>query len=144
MVVSSAVCRRVRDEIARIAALVRVGGDTPLVDTSGWVAVRCIFRLSGSETSGDLSSYEERVTLWRADDHDAAILSAEIEAREYANTLDGEYLELAQAYAMADQPGDGTEIFSLIRDSTLNHTEYLTAFFDTGYERQANALTDGP
>ena len=30
----------------------------------------------------------------------------------------------------------GTEVFSLLRDNDLDSDEYVTAFFDTGRERQ--------
>jgi hypothetical protein len=113
------------------------------VSTSDWFAVRCIFRLSGSADDGD-AIYEERVTLWRAGDHDAAIRLAEAEAQGYATALDSDYIGLAQAYAMADEPAAGAEVFSLTRDSTLSDAEYLDMFFDTGKERQGNTSTDGP
>jgi hypothetical protein len=39
---------------------------------------------------------------------------------------------------MPDEPGQGAEIFSLLRDSELEPDEYLDAFFDTGTEREAS------
>jgi hypothetical protein len=85
-------------------------------------------------------AYEERVTLWRANDIDEAIAQAEAEALDYAAILEDapdEYLGLAQAYALSDAPNqDGAEVFSLIRDSTLDPETYLDTFFDTGREHQ--------
>lgn len=49
------------------------------------------------------------------------------------------YLGLVQAYNLADEPGHGAEVFSLILDSDLPATDYVTAFFDTGSERQGAA-----
>jgi hypothetical protein len=98
----------------------------------GWFSVRCIFK--------DLDSdiYEERITLWRAQDFDHAIALAEAEADEYAQAIGGlEYLNFAQAYHLADEPESGSEIFSLMRDSPINRQEYLDTFFDTGSERQS-------
>ena len=44
---------------------------------------------------------------------------------------------LAQAYGpLDDDPGDGIAVSSLMRQSELAATEYLTRFFDTGAERQ--------
>lgn len=101
-----------------------------------WFSVRCVFA-SGRPAAGDTGQYEERVTLWRAASLDDAIARAEEEAREYASTIEESpdtYLGLAQAYMLADEPGDGAEVFSLIRRSELPHDEYLDAFFDTGDE----------
>jgi hypothetical protein len=93
-----------------------------------WWSVRCVFR--------DGTSYEERVTLWSADDVERAIRRAEAEAVEYAGAVDVEYLGFAQAYRLPEDPAEGVEVFSLIRESTLEPAEYLDAFFDTGAEFQ--------
>lgn len=85
--------------------------------------------------------YEERITLWRASTGKEAIERAEREALEYAAGLEGSpytRLELAQAYRLYDDPGDGAEVFSLMRVSELRHREYLSSFFDTGTERQGD------
>lgn len=113
-------------------------------ESSGWVAVRCIFR---SELDGT-SQYEERITLWRTTSMDEAIARAEADAHEYVALLSTppadphEYVGLAQAYLLADTPGDGAEVFSLIRDSDLTPEDYLDAFFDTGAERQRSGIAD--
>jgi hypothetical protein len=94
-----------------------------------WYAVRCIIDHGGT--------YEERITLWRAADAESAVELAEDEVESYAASLGGsEYGGLAQVFALADVPGHGTEVFSLMRDSELGVNEYLDAFFDTGTERQ--------
>ncbi|WP_225991535.1 DUF4288 domain-containing protein [Actinomadura montaniterrae] len=95
-----------------------------------WFGVRCFFKVAAN-------SYEERITIWRADSHDDAIALAEADAHEYAETLDGvAYLDLAQSYLIGDAPEQGSEVFSLIRDSDLDEDEYLDTFFNTGTERQ--------
>jgi hypothetical protein len=109
-------------------------GDTS-VATQKWYSVRCVFELVGHAGPGE-TSYEERITMWRAADFGEAILLAEAEAAQYADEADLRYLGLAQAYRMYDVPGHGSEAYSLIRDSRLTAPEYLTAFFDTGAERQ--------
>lgn len=83
--------------------------------------------------------------LWQASSLDEAIARAEIEAAEYAGA-DDRYLGLAQAFALADEPGDGVEVYSLIRDSELEPTGYLDTLFDTGTEYQQMVLdvADGP
>ena len=96
-----------------------------------WHAVRCIIEHGGT--------YEERITLWHTADFEEAIELAELEAKQYAADLGGsEYAGLAQVYALADAPGHGTEVFSLMRDSELGVNDYLDAFFDTGQERQGH------
>jgi hypothetical protein len=103
------------------------------VDTQeAWFSVRCLFRLNAEAPA----TYEERITLWRASSPEEAVTLAEAEASEYAADVTGEYLGLAQAYSLADEPGHGAELFSLLRDSQLQPAAYLNAFFDTGDEHQ--------
>ncbi|MFJ8476170.1 hypothetical protein [Kitasatospora sp. NPDC094011] len=99
-----------------------------------WYAVRCVFRWEASEGP----SYEERLTLWRAGSTDEAIGRAEEEAGRYARENGVAYLEFAQSYRLATdgRPGDGDEVFSLLRDSELGEEAYLDRHFDTGRERQ--------
>jgi hypothetical protein len=106
----------------------------PTTPTQRWFTVRCVVH------QPDLAVYEERLTLWQAQDFDEAIGLAEAEARDYAQGLNpASYAGLAQAYELDDQPSHGAEIFSLMRESPLPAAEYLTAFFDTGSERQRNS-----
>jgi hypothetical protein len=103
----------------------------PTPNDQSWFTVRCILHHS------DRGAYEERITLWRAATFDDAIAHAEREARDYASDLEtAEYTGLAQAYHLYDQPNDGAEVFSLVRDSQLPREDYLDTFFDTGSERQ--------
>jgi len=83
-------------------------------------------------------SYEERITIWHAKSLDDAIRQGEVEARRYAAESEGiKYLDFAQAFAISpNQLGEGTEVFSLLRDSDLESEAYLLTFFDTGSERQ--------
>jgi hypothetical protein len=104
-----------------------------LPEATGWFSVRCVFRFP----DGCGGTYEERITLWRATDFADAVTLAEAEAESYAATFVGaEYVGLAQAYALDDEPVHGAEIFSLMRDSDLAPDGYLNTFFDTGDERQ--------
>lgn len=119
------------------------GHDCPMVDKdSGWYSVRCVFRAQTGEpwgppdlASGD-SAYEERITLWRAHSADEAIERAEEEARRYASQVEVEYLGMAQSYRLADEPGEGADVFSLVRTSALPPDPYLDTYFDTGAEYQ--------
>jgi hypothetical protein len=125
----------------------------------GWYGVRHVIKWGGRVENGN--SYEERVTLWRADSFEDAIHRAETEAAEHVEILgDGEVLDVFQAYLVTDDPGSGQasiaedvtaagerravilegesglEVFSLIRDSELSPKEYVDRFFDTGSEHQ--------
>lgn len=106
--------------------------------TLEWYAVRCVFRSAWLEHADQLPPdehlYEERITLWQATSTEEALALAEAEAIDYADD-DDEYLELAQAYKLLDSPGQGAEVFSLMRSSSLEADEYLDAHFDTGTER---------
>jgi hypothetical protein len=94
--------------------------------------VRCVLHFAG----GPRSLYEERITLWRAADFEQAIDLAEADARDYAGAIVGDYIGLAQAYQLADEPGHGMEVYSLMRDSDLGPEAYVNRFFDAGDERQ--------
>ena len=84
--------------------------------------------------------YEERITLWVANDFDEAVALAEEEAREYASD-GGEYLGLCQAYGLVDSvEKSGVEVFSLLRQSDLDPEEYVDAFFATGEEHEQRAV----
>jgi hypothetical protein len=108
-------------------------------EATPWFSVRLILRLGGQA----LTTYQERITVWRACDFDAAIALATDEAADYGEPIGADHLGLAQAYQLFDQPGHGAEIFSLMRDSALTPEEYLAAFFATGTEREHAADTNG-
>src|ERR1700690_3693169 len=94
-----------------------------------WSAVRCVFEF-------DEGTFEERITLWRALGLDDAIAHAEREAAKYSELAEAKYLGLAQAFQISDELGEGAEVFSLLRDSSLAPKDYVDRFFDTGDERQ--------
>ena len=108
-----------------------------------WFAVRTVVCTPAERALGpqDLEpggrAYEERITLWHGVDADSAIMSAEDEARAYAEGVGAELLNFSQSYHLFDTPGEASEVFSLIRSSRLDHHAYLDAHFDTGSEYQA-------
>jgi hypothetical protein len=117
----------------------RKRGKKPKKSTADWYAVRCLFHWREHD------SYEERITIWRAKSLAEAIELAEQEAAEYAEEGACDYLNLAQAYHLADEAiQSGAEVFSLLRDSDLEPKNYLDTFFDTGAEHQADEAEDGP
>ena len=103
---------------------------------SSWYGVRCFFQREDG-------FYEERITVWRADSFDEAVVKGEEEARSYAETVELVYLKLAQAYLIGkDVLSEGSEVFSLIRKSALPANDYLNHFFDTGEELQGTIPAD--
>ena len=93
-------------------------------------AARCIFL-------HEVGTYEERITMWLAPDEETAIHLAESEADEHAAMLGFTNLGIVQLYSIADHVTDqGCEVFSLIRDSPLEPTQYVDSFFSTGTEYQ--------
>lgn len=96
-----------------------------------WYGVRTLFVWARD------GCYEERITLWRARDGAHAIELAELEAKEYGDGR-AEYIGLAQSYHVADESfaaTEGVEVFSLLRTSALSLDEYISTYFDTGFER---------
>lgn len=59
-----------------------------------WYAVRCLFGFPAAKKV----NYEERVTIWRAGSFEEAVAMAERDAQDYAETLDAQYLGLAQSF----------------------------------------------
>ncbi len=96
-----------------------------------WFAVRQIIRTG--------PHYEERITLWDVQSHDDAVERATAEVSEYASTPeDSEVLEFVQTFHLFEPPESGREVFSLIRRSTLEPSDYLDRFFSTGDELLAD------
>jgi hypothetical protein len=101
--------------------------------TVAWYTVRTVVK----SPPGVEPWYEERLTAWRATGIDQAIDLAWKETDEYAAAIDGENTGFAQAYGPLDEaPGEGVELFSLIRSSSLPSADYLVRFFSSGSEFQ--------
>lgn len=97
-------------------------------------SVRCIFRWEPRPDQKLTHLYEERITLWSAENIDRALELAEEEAESYASE-DMEFLGYSQAYALFEPiPVNGVEIFSLLRESDLEPESYIDAFFRAGAE----------
>ena len=82
--------------------------------------------------------YEERITAWNADSLEEAIDLAEEDAIEYAKG-EAKALDVFQGYWLFDEIGlipQGAEVFSLLRESDMDETEYVATFFETGFEHQ--------
>lgn len=108
-------------------------GDDALEPELSWYGVRCFIAFPAEDEKNFL--YEERVTIWRAASAEDAIEFAEAEVVQYADGAEGVFMALSQSYAMYDDPGQGAEVYSLMRESSLPPAAYLDQFFDTGDER---------
>lgn len=102
--------------------------------------VRTVIRWARRPDQARKFLYEERITAWNSESIEAAIDAAGTEAREYAGE-GSDALDLFQAYWLFDEIGllpQGTEVFSLLRESDMEPSDYLDAYFDTGEEHQGN------
>jgi hypothetical protein len=106
-------------------------------------SVRSVIRWAPRPEQEKKFIYEERITAWNAESLDAAIEFAETEAKAYAADKGFEALDLFQGYWLFDEVGlipQGSEVFSLLRESDLDGESYLDSFFDTGHEKQADYI----
>jgi hypothetical protein len=102
-----------------------------------WYGVRSVYLHAG------IGVFEERVTIWRASTAEQAIALAEAESSEYCAGLDDvSYVGFAESFTMYDAPGNGAEVFSLMRQSSLSAEAYVTTFYDTGDERRAGGPSE--
>ncbi|MGH9945143.1 MAG: DUF4288 domain-containing protein [Pyrinomonadaceae bacterium] len=114
------------------------------MNTEPWYAAKCIFFHQDLPDEQGRPMYEERVVLLKADNFEQAIQLAEEDANQYASDLDGceycGYLDVFHLYD--DEVGHGTEVYSLIRSSSLGINDYVNTFYDTGTERTGGAAED--
>jgi hypothetical protein len=100
-------------------------------------STRTIIRWDSEAPEKKKYIYEERITLWKAKDEDAALKKSEKEAIRYAKESGNKYLGYIQLYWLfTDIPVDGVEVFSLLRESDLSPKNYIDTHFDTGNEKQ--------
>lgn len=106
--------------------------------THQWYGARSVYEVvgRGSQENGT-RLFEERIVLVKASSIDEAIEVAEKEAIAYANEDSGfVYLGYINVYKLADTSiKNKTEVYSLMRESSLAPQEYIDRFFDTGIER---------
>jgi hypothetical protein len=76
--------------------------------------------------------YEERITLWQAVDADEAIAKGIHAADSYAAENGFQRVDYTTSYKMFDAPSEGSEVWSLMRDSWLPPEEYVQRFVIEG------------
>lgn len=99
-------------------------------------SVRQIFQWRPSRDQKMKHVYEERITMWRAKSLEHAINKAEAGAQEYAKLNRFKFCGQSQAFEPFEDLNvpQGTEVFSLLRDSDLPPRRYIRVFFATGAE----------
>ena len=107
------------------------GSENVEVAEPSWFAVRNIIK------NGE--HFEERITIWQCSSFDDAIERGMQATADYLQYLwkGAEALEWAEAFRLAEPPGHGEEVFSLIRASELSADDYVKRFFETGTELRA-------
>ena len=99
---------------------------------------KTVYRVQESDPNSNSKKdlYEERVVVITASSFDDAISKAEIEAESYASETGMRYLEFVNIFKIENNKiEDGTEVYSLMRETELEADAYLNRFFDTGSER---------
>jgi hypothetical protein len=103
------------------------------MQTQKWFAVQCLFLIeAGAVVAERGQAYEERITLWQAVDADEAIAKASRAADNYAAEGGFQRVDYVTSYEMFDVPDEGSEVWSLVRDSWLPPEEYVERFVIEG------------
>ncbi|HLJ56537.1 MAG TPA: DUF4288 domain-containing protein [Chthonomonadaceae bacterium] len=108
-----------------------------MTPSQGWYSVKCLFRHENDPAASEGHLYEERIIVLRAQSLDDALNMAELEAKSYAGDGgDVQYCNFASAYHIADDElTERTEVYSLLRQSPLQISEYVDRYYDEGTER---------
>jgi hypothetical protein len=110
------------------------------MQTGDWFGVRCWFLFESGALDMDRGQlYEERVTIWRAASVDDARRQAAAEGDAYAGEAGATRIDYIETYRMVDPPGEGAEVWSVMRGSWLTPDEYLTRFVTEGVSPGSDA-----
>ncbi len=106
-------------------------------EEADWYSVKCVFKHENlSQKEGEVL-YEERVVVLKAESLDEAIRLGEAEAASYSGSNEGaSYTGFISAYHLFVRKLDnGAEVYSLMRQSSLNTDAFLDRYYDDGSER---------
>jgi hypothetical protein len=109
-----------------------------------WFGAKSVYRWLAEAGRSGLGPclYEERVVLIRARDADHALAKGEEEAIRYAAERGGiEYLGAIDTFEMFDGVGDGSEVYSLLRSTSLLPMAFLDRYHDA---ESAHSRTQEP
>ena len=100
-----------------------------------WYGARTVYNAYPNRVS-DTKIYEERIIVLLATSSDEAIKVAEEEANNYAKDFGMLYLGYVNVFQLLEETiKNKSEVYSLLRESNLDSTQYLNSFFDTGGEK---------
>ena len=101
-----------------------------------WYTVKCLFHHPTRKSGDEDYLYEERVTLWRAESFEEAHRLAEAEARQYAEEAKCVFVSWIDSFHLFDEEvGAGTEVYSKMRGSNFQPSDYRKAFCHTLRDR---------
>ena len=106
---------------------------------TAWYAARAVFLHKGlGPARGKKRVFEERIVLLRAATEKAALREAEREARRYARSTSGvDYVGFVETFRLFESRlRSGSEVFSLMRSSTLTPSRFVSRYVDDGTERR--------
>lgn len=98
-----------------------------------WFSVQTHFRIQpGAVLPERGQTYEERITIWLASSADEAAQLGEAEADDYASENGYERLDYLVAFELFDDPTAGKEVWSYVRESSLEAGAYLQRYVIEG------------
>jgi len=106
---------------------------------SDWYAARAVCRHIGLRPRRRQKHvYEERIVILRAASETEAIRKAERDAGKYADANTGvEYMGFVETFRLFDSRiRSGSEVFSLMRSSSLSAARFLSRYFANGSEHR--------
>jgi hypothetical protein len=108
----------------------------PVSNEVQWFGAKCVFAHHSLSIDEEDIHYEERVVLVRAKSLDDAIQQGEREARRYASERSNcQYIEFINVFKLTtDALEPGTEVYSLMRRSTLSPSDFLDRYYNDGTE----------
>lgn len=106
-------------------------------DKEPWYSVKSVFEHPRRARAEGATLYEERVVVLRARSLNDAIARGEEEALRYVGDDETvRYTGFISAFHLSSpRLTDGTEVYSLMRESSLSPDSYLDRFHDDGAER---------
>ncbi len=101
-----------------------------------WFTAKCIFRHQALSKDDLINTYEERIIIIESESFDWAIVKAENEAKKYAAIEKKcEYINFIDCYKLGKNDfKDKSEIYSLMRSSSLDPDEYISRYYHDGTE----------
>jgi hypothetical protein len=102
-----------------------------VVPNRPWYAVRYLLRDEGNKL------YQEDTVLVIAQSHDEALKKGEKIAEEFCESMpEYKYTGYAETFQLFEEsPEEGVEVYSTIRESSLEPKEYIEHYLRTGTEK---------